>query len=175
MSELLFKNSYIRDKNTIKEFYKHTIWGLRGQVINGLTRGVIFCGVFSWLIIHLLEINLYFIFVAIASYVGFYILFSLLRYFYRVKTEVERLAKHTDERGALCQSSVYNDEIIFEHSGKTTSLDISDIKSALETKNYICIFTKSNFIYELKKDSFTLGNSEDFVKFLRDNRIKIQK
>ena len=40
---------------------------------------------------------------------------------------------------------------------------------------YINIITKAKYVYIFKKDSFTLGNAEDFIEFLKSKGIKIQK
>ena len=59
-------------------------------------------------------------------------------------------------------------------TGRNVQLDFSDIKKAVQTKEYIFLLSKSKLIYALKNDSFTFQKRQNLIEFLRYKGIKIK-
>ena len=61
-----------------------------------------------------------------------------------------------------------------QSTGSEYQLNYCDIKKAIQTKKYIYLWSNTNLIYSLKKDSFTFGAADDFLLFLNSKGIKVK-
>ena len=57
--------------------------------------------------------------------------------------------------------------------GSEAHLNYNDVKKAVITKNYIFLLSKTKTAYTFKKNSFTVGNTEQFLNFLAYKAIKL--
>lgn len=57
-------------------------------------------------------------------------------------------------------------------TGALYRVSFNDIKKVVQTKKYIYLWSKTNTLYPLKKDSFSVGSAEDFLLFMRNKGIK---
>ena len=165
--DILFKNVYIRNKQTAKEIYSYYFFkrpllavcyivmliafvpNLIGVILGDMT-GVF--GVVITVFVFAIQIYRYFACVNLMT-----------------KRDTESLGENptiemtvTDEKIETCSSK-----------GAITALDFKSIKYAVQTKNYIIIFTKANLVHIFEKNSFTLGTSEGFLLFLTAKGIKV--
>lgn len=70
--------------------------------------------------------------------------------------------------------SVCEDKVIQKTTlGSEFAVDLSNIKKVYKTKNYIVLQSAAKQLYILKKDSFTVGDCESFMAFLRGKGYKI--
>lgn len=92
-----------------------------------------------------------------------------------VKATVERDRERCNGKEPYNELFVFDDRIELDILGNNQTLYFIDAKQVRLTKNYIFVYSKANYIYSFKKDSFTLGSAEEFIDFLRSNGIKEQK
>jgi hypothetical protein len=171
MNEPLFKNSFVRDEQTIKTlFISHYLKSKLIKVVGA--------------IYFVLLINA-FISLAIYQYsdaLGFLIVYGLIfcsivfaRYKQDVKLFLRRDKELAGERESRVIETVFEDKIEHEFCGNTQILDYSNVAYVVNLQEYVHIVTKAKYVYIFKKDSFTLGNAEDFIEFLKSKGIKVQK
>ena len=66
------------------------------------------------------------------------------------------------------------DKIFHKSSlGTYQTIDLSVIKKAYKTKNYIVLQSQAKQLYVFKKDAFTIGEEHTFLTFLRGKGYKI--
>ncbi len=169
MNEPLFKNHFTRDKSTALEIVKRmlllTFWMKIVYilwVISLLSTVVI--AIFQNKLAHLFQLP------NIATYVMLPLLLLLM--FVSLKS------KNTP-KGGQCEESfvITNDEMVWISAGEKRAFDIKDIAVYYNSKNYIIVITKgrNHMIPAIKKDSFTLGDVQGFIDFLKSKGIKEQK
>ncbi len=59
-------------------------------------------------------------------------------------------------------------------NGSTINIELSKIRSAVQTKNYIVLRSDARLLYSFRKDGFTKGTKEDFLAFLKGKGIKVR-
>ena len=166
MNEPLFKNRFVRDEQYAHELYLHYYLKTPLFVVLYVLFGIQTLISFSVSITS----GLFALLCAAIIVLSVRILHSV-----NVKNTIARDRERANGNELLNELFVYSDRVELFMLGNKETLYFSNIKRAFETKNHIFLQTKARMVYIFKKDSFTLGNSEDFVKFLRDNGIKIQK
>lgn len=62
-----------------------------------------------------------------------------------------------------------------QSTGSGFQLNYCDIKRVVQTKKFIYLWSKTNLIYSFKRDSFSLGNADDFLLFLKSKGLKVRK
>ena len=169
MNEPLFKNRFVRDESTAKELYKN-------YYLSGKHRTIY--------IILLVLLPLSFI-ISFDEGLGTFLYILLctvliavmvaVAYRKNVKMTLERDRERANGQEPINELTVYEDSVEIEIFGSKQTLDLANIHHASITKNYVNVFSKAQFIYIFKKDSFTLGNAEDFIEFLKSKGIKVQK
>ncbi len=167
MNEPIFKNVFIRDEETLKEFYKH-------DYLKATRFRIIYIGYAILLLMSVLayDISLFISYLLLGLILALIILFS---YSQNLKTTISRDKELANGRDIVSQISVFDDRIELTVLENTQSVSFENVKRADQTKNYICVITKARFAYIFKKDSFTKGNSEGFIEFLRSKGIKVRK
>lgn len=168
---MLFENSFVRDKNTAKEIYGYFFYK---RPIMILLYGVIGIYTVLTLLTSILFPEIAADFVIVLMLVALYIILLVLPYRMNVNTMVKRDAEMAGGREFLCEVSVSDSEIIHTAIGNTQSVGFENISYAFITKNYVALVTKAKFTYIFKKDSFTLGDCDGFVAFLKEKGIKIK-
>ncbi len=59
-------------------------------------------------------------------------------------------------------------------TGAVNKLEYDKIRNSVQTKNLILLQSKANLIYIFRKDSFTKGDIESFIRFLNGKGVKIK-
>ena len=169
MNEPLFKNSFIRDKNTAFEIVK-------GMLLLTFIMKVVYVvfaiSLMSALLIAIIQNRIASLF-SITNMTT-YVLLPLLLIFMCVVLKT----RNTPKGGQSEESFVITDDgMIWTSSNSMRTYAIKDIYAYYDTKYYIIVIPKGRtpMIPAIKKDSFTLGNAEDFIEFLKSKGIKVQK
>lgn len=172
MENILFENSFLRDRETAKEIYSYHFFKRKLMKVF-----FILCGVYAVSFIIGCIVN--FENAKDMAFSFFCILFAavmtIIAYNLQVKQMVARDKEMSHGEGFSVCLTVSDSEVAITTPVGTQSVALSDVKSAVETKGLISLVTKANFMYVLRKDSFTKGSYEEFVAFLGQKGIKIKK
>jgi len=167
--EVLFQNTYIRNRNMLKEVYANVLF---------FKSYAIFLDAFMLLafLISIFQIFLLWDFsfhVQICTIV--YIIVRLLSYSNTIQTMLKRDAELS--KGAPIEVTIQITEgaILTNTShGHTSELAITSVRFATKTNNYLVLQTEAKHLVVLKKDSFSVGSYEAFLQFLQRKNIKIK-
>ena len=166
--EILFENSYVRNKDFAKEIYRFYYFQRKGLVICYVLLSLslvvnilisIFEKTYNWSI---------FIFVPV------FFLGQLYCYFRQVNTMVKRDSEvHGKE---ISVETIVTNEYIQNtaSTGAVNKLEYDKIRNSVQTKNLILLRSKANLIYIFRKDTFTKGDKESFARFLNNKGVKIK-
>ena len=169
MNEPLYINSFICEESTTKAYYTHFYFtSSKNKTMHILTPILLVLCILSAIP------NLTFIYICLGAYLFLCICFCL-SYRRAIKTDIARNKEISNGAPYIKELLVFDDKIIQNSPNGSMSIWMENIKEAEATKNYIYVVTKSNFCIKKKKDSFTLGNAEDFIEFLKSKGIKVQK
>jgi hypothetical protein len=102
------------------------------------------------------------------------LLLLFFRYRQSVKMAIERDKELSGEDGLEVALTVTDEGITHSALANSNTIGFDIVKGVLLTKSYIAVITKARFLYILKKDSFTIGDADGFVAFLREKGIKIK-
>ena len=168
MDEIRFVNEYIRDKQTGKEIYAY--WCFKRPAVI-----FVYCAIAFYFasLIYYLSLGLWpEIWMIILAVV--FLAIQPIQYFMMVDrfNKQEQMLLHgkpLEVYVAFTESKVFLNRTETEHY-----IDVSYLKGAFETKNYIVPITKNNMLLILRKDGFTLGNADMFRDFLWDRGIKVR-
>lgn len=171
MSKPLFINDYVRDEETIKEFYKDTF--SREKKGKLLLVAVIVAYIVIGLFV--LKANPIFVLALAAILIAFFVMTARGNYKRSVKTSVERDRERAHGEDFVIRQTFYEDRVEIDSMGNEQEIYYEDIKHAAVSKNYIHIVTYAKFAISVKKDAFTLGAGEDFEGFLASKGVKFLK
>ena len=104
----------------------------------------------------------------------FFVVFIFISYRSQVKAMVQRDKEMSHGEPLHCRISVSDDEMVLSTLESRSPISIGNLKSAFITENYIVVITKARLMFIFKKDSFTVGDTESFLAFLREKNIKIK-
>ena len=172
MNEPLFKNTFIRDENTAVEFYKHHYF--TSSRMKTLHIGIPIILAVDFIGALRTPIWLYFSLICLCLFILLYLRTYFL-YKKSIKVSVARDKEINNGEPSIKDLLVFDDKIIQSSPISTITLLIENIKEVEVTQNFIYVITKSNWYYDFKKDSFTLGNADDFIEFMKSKGIKIIK
>lgn len=166
--EVLFKNSYIRNKDLAKEVYQFYYFRQKWVVLCYI---LILIPFFATIVSGLFgqAVNW-----AVVIFVPLYFLFRLFCYFLQVNTMIKRdnelygkeISVETIVTNEYIQNTVSN--------GAINQLQYDKIKSVTQTKNLVLLRSKAKLIYIFRNDTFTKGNKDEFINFLRNKGVKIK-
>ena len=166
--EILFENKYTRNKEWAKDIYAYFSFRRPLRVVLSIVFAIyLIIGVYNSSVTGVLEP--YLIFVPLVWYAAI-----VLSYFINsnivIKRDIELSGKPIEVVVTV------TDDIIkqLQSTGSEYKLDYYDIKKVVRTKRYIYLCSKTNMFYSLKKDSFSVGNAEDFLSFLKSKGIKVK-
>lgn len=165
---ILFESTYSRNKYLFKEiyfyhYYKNGIF-LILEIIMGIS-----------LLANILSLIFdsepyYYTF----GYIAFFLLIQFWGYHKAVKIGMARENEISSNGAVAYTVSIYEDKITQKTSlGSEYTIDFSNIRKAYKTSNYIVLQSAAKQLYILKKDSFTVGDSENFLDFLHEKGYKI--
>lgn len=167
--EILFQNSYIKNREWAKDVFGYISFRRPAAIVVDV--GFFLCiglGFFYLNVYKIIDVYLFL----------FPILWIFLQVFLYIKN-VNVTLKHNLEMHGKPIEVTFNvtDEHItmLQSTGSEIHLNYANIKKAFQTKKYIYLQTKSNLLYPFKKDSFSVGSVEAFLRFLKDKNIKMKK
>lgn len=91
----------------------------------------------------------------------------------QVNVTLKRNAELSKNAPISCTISATENSINYNTNVSKIEIEFSNIKKAFQTKNYIMLVSNANLIYSFRKDNFTVGSAEDFLKFLRSKGYKL--
>lgn len=169
MDEILFVNEYTRDKSTAKDIYGYWCFKRPFAVFLYILSGILLLGY-----IRLVSIG-YWPELWEMMVVLFIIIYSPLRYFILVDRMVKKDAEINHGKPIRMVLSVIQDKIYIGNPANEYFISFDDIKYVLKTTNYVVCVTKSSRSFLMfKKDSFTLGDVESFLAFIRKAGVKFR-
>ena len=168
--EILFKNKFVRSKQMLKEIYAYYFFKRPLIIVCDIL--IAFCLLNELIFTFLLESfvpNPYIFLVAIVLPVLEFLLYRI-----NVNAQTKRDLE-TFKNPPTIEIAFTNDCITYNVADTSnTTLDYSSIKLAVVTKSCIGLITKANLLYMVKKDSFTVGNLDDFLTFIKSKGIKVK-
>ena len=172
MNEVMFKNEFVRDESCAKALYQY--WFFKRPMFVAFYCYGVLCIIGSvWATLAGLcdpEISVPLFLVVALSLVVF-----ILSYFRNVRVMVDRDRELSNGGGLFVTVTVDDDKITCTNVSGSMSLRLDQIKNVAVHGGYIFIMTKASFVYAMKEDSFTIGDSESLLKFLASKGIKVKK
>ena len=166
--EILFENSYVRNKELAKEIYRYYYFQRKWLVV---CYALLLLSFLSNIFISIFEKTYNW---GVFIFVPFFLLFQLYCYFRQVNTMVERDSEvHGKE---ISVETIVTNEYIqnIASTGAVNKLKYDKIRNSVQTKNLILLRSKANLIYIFRKDTFTKGDKESFIRFLNNKGVKIK-
>ncbi len=166
--EILFKNSFVKTEEWIKEVNKYAFFKRPILAVFHLLSFLALCwGIYKILFLHIIDI----LFLFIPTWWFFLV---LLFYFKTNKTTLKRNKEIYGDKLEVV-SEVTKESIKQVHSnGSQYQIYYDTIKKGYSTQNYILLHSKANLLYTFRKNGFSIGDEEEFLKFLRNKGIKIK-
>ena len=164
----LFKNNYKKDKDLIKEIYFYLYFKRPFRLIINI--------IAILNIIYLLSIYKYSPINTTLIIFIYFIFFILEIISYKKMVNIQFKRDLELNRGKVLEvNTIVTENTIQLNSSNNENAEISfdKIKKGFQTKNLICLMSEAKLIYTFKKDSFTKGTSDDFIKFIREKSIKL--
>lgn len=167
-----FENRYIRTPDDIKEALKYQFFG---RTLMRVFYAVMVAFWVSYIVLSAVSTGFSFMEIFVIAFVP--VFFAYFFFIYRRTIKIHN-ARETEMLGGKPLEVVFtaNDEGIRVTSsgGTEVALFYSQIKMVARTKNLIIVVTKSNLMYILRNDSFTIGDEEGFLRFMLENRVKVK-
>ncbi len=166
--DILFENSYIRNKELAKELYGYIYF----------CRNYIFVAYIVLLISFIINLILlittgsanWFVFI----FVPVFLLLRLFTYLQAIKLMLKR---DSEVCGGLFEVKSIVTEDFIEYTSTTggvNRLEYNKIKKCNQTKNLILLQSDAKLIYVFPKNGFSVGTPEGFLIFLRNKGIKVK-
>ncbi len=166
--EILFENKYVKNREWAKDVFGY---------INFRRPLIIVFDIYFFLCIILGIVD-----IIVDKNINVYlfilpIVWMFLQVFIYIKNVNITLKRDLEMHGKPVEITVtITDENIttVQSTGSEIHLNYADVKKAFQTKKYIYLQTKASLLCSFKKAGFSIGNEEDFLKFLRNKGIKIK-
>ena len=166
--EVLFENSYTRDEKLIKEIYRYEYFRRKLLIIFDIA--MILCLLSNVLILIVEKHCDWGVFIL----APLYFLYKFFCYWRQVRMILKR-DQEVHGKEISVETIVTNEYIQNTAStGAVNQLSYENIRNVVQTKNLIYLRSEANLVYIFRKDAFTKGNAEDFIKFLKDKGIKVK-
>lgn len=167
--ETLFECRTVHDKAWAKELYGFMYFKRTAMVVIH----IVFTLYFLYGVYDLLkwgEVSL-FLLILPPLFIGL----AVFRYFHSIKLTLKRQKEMCGEKVPESVSTVTEEAVVQKASnGAELVLHYVDVKKVIHTKAYFYIWSKTNVIYTLAKDGFTVGSPEGFLAFLKQKGIKVK-
>ena len=170
MNEPLFKNSFIRDKSTANAIVKAMLLQMRLMKFVYVAFVISLALSIAILVFQKRMPSSFDLLTGVSTYV--FIPFMFLVMCVALRTQ------NIPKGGQSEEEFVFTDkEMVWTSAGKTHTYAIKDIFMYYDAKDYILVIPKGRtpMVPTIKKDSFTLGTSNEFIAFLKSKGVKIQK
>lgn len=166
--EILFENSYVRNKELAKEIYRYYYFQRKWLVV---CYALLLLSFLGNILISIFEKTYNW---CVFIFVPLFFVFQFYCYFRQVNTMVKRdnevHGKEISVETIVTSEYVHNTA----STGAVNKLEYDKIRNAVQTKNLILLRSKANLIYIFRNDTFTKGNKEDFICFLNAKGVKIK-
>ncbi len=164
---VLFINRFYRTKEDSKELFRYLYFGRTSQII------------FYTLFAILFLLNLFsVIFRNTSSFFLFFApLYCGLQYFIYKRSVSVSVNRDLENFGGapFIHAEVTQDALTYyANGGRPIVLPFTQVKHAIHTTNLICLWSKSNQLYMLRKDSFGAPGFQEFLHFLNYIHIKVK-
>ncbi len=167
--EILFQNTYTRNKALLKEVYQ--LYYFKRKIIIALD--IFFLLAFLGNLVIAVFEKTYNWEAWIVSLVFFFVQFFC--YFRAVKTIIAR-DKELHGKEIEVQTVVTDEGIkITTSTGTTNHIDFAKIKKVYQTKNLILLQTQAKLVCIFRKESFSVGDKDSFLAFLRSKGISVKR
>lgn len=163
--ETLFENTYTRDREWAKDCYSYICFRRPIVIVMDVLAGLYLAwGVYDLAVNSAINV--------LGIFPFFWAVMSVLLYRKNCKLTLQREFE-VHGRPVEITTTLTNDGIaISQSTGAQYRVSFNDIKTVVQTKKYIYLWSKTNMFYSLKKDGFSVGNGEDLLHFLRNKGIK---
>ena len=166
--EILFKNSYTRNKELAKEIYRFYYFQRKLLVVIY----ILFALSFLANIVSVALGEYYNIWVFV--FVPLFVALQFYCYFRQVNTMVKRdnelHGKEIEVETIVTDTFIQNTA----STGAVNQIEYDKIRNAVQTKNMILLRSKANLIYIFRKDTFEIGTKEEFISFLKAKEITVK-
>lgn len=166
--EILFENSYVRNKELAKEIYRYFYFQRKFLVVCYVFLLISF---FANILSAIFESACHW---SVVILVPSLFAFQFVCYYAHVKNLVKRdLEVHGKE---ICVQTVVTDAYIRNtaSTGAVNDLEYANIRYAIQTKNLILLRSKANLLYIFRKDTFTKGDAQSFLAYLNSRGIQVK-
>lgn len=167
-AQVLFENSHTRNKELAKEIYNYYYFRRPFIVVLYILFGLSFLANLLGLLLG----GTYNISVLVFAPCFFFL--EVFLYHQQVNTILKRdLEVHGKE---ITVETTVTDAFVQNtaSTGSVNKLQYQNIRYAVQTKNLILLHSKTNSVYILRKDAFTKGDAETFLRFLKYKEIKVK-
>ena len=166
--ETLFESVYVRDEKVAKETFRYFYFQRKVLIACYVVMASSFLVAIPLAISGSSNVWPVFIFVPLFFAIVIYRYIQAVRM--SVKRDRELFGEDVTIRSVATDTYVQN----LTPDGGNAKAEYRNIRSAVQTKNLILLFTQANLIYIFKKDSFTKGTAEDFIRHLRNRGLQIK-
>lgn len=166
--EILFENSYIRNRQLAKEIYRYYYFQRKNLLACYI---ILFLCFIADILLAVFENTIIW---SILIIVPVLFLFQFYCYCRQVNTMIARDSEvHGKE---ITVETIVTDEYIQNtaSTGAVNKIEYCKIRNVVQTKNLILLRSKANLIYIFRKDTFTKGTADEFIRFLKNKGIKIK-
>ena len=159
-----FINRYTMTKETLREFTWHGGRYILVFIIAGIAVLVGFVSFLEpyikWGLLDNLPILIAAVLLAAWLVYGFFAM---------INRNWKRMTEQAGGESFVLTMTFSEDGGVIENSrtGSRLELDYAQVRRMLSTKNLIAVITEAKIAYVLRKDSFVLGDAEEFIKFIR--------
>ena len=165
--DVLFRNTHTRTKELTKEMYRYFYFQQKSSIVIYVLLSVCFlANAVSGILGYTYSL-------AVLAGVPLLILFRIFLYTCQVNTMRKR-DQEMSEQDIEVETVVTDEYVQSTALGGHSKIGLDKIKRATRTKNLILLHTKANLIYIFRKDSFTVGNYDEFIAFLKNKGIKVK-
>lgn len=167
--EILFENHHTRDKKLANELYSYYFFKRPSYIVCDILLGVLFVVNIALIIMHK-ECSYWMLILPPILYFSQFFMYQQTSSSF-IKQDK---AQYGDDPVTI-KSEIYDSELKNTAScGTVSTLQLTDIKKAVKTKNLILLYTKTNLIYPLSKNGFSKGSEKEFIDFLKSKNISVR-
>ena len=168
--ETLFENKYTNDKETIKEYLIYSFWKRPSAIVSNILLVCMFMFFLSfYLSWNASTDNKYFsLFFMLWILIVWTVV--LVRFLMSLRLAIRRNLEMNEGKPPVFNYLIFEDKIdlCFGTSESKSSIVFALIKKVAVTKNLILLITKAKLLVILRKDSFTKGTYDEWLRFLRE-------
>ena len=169
--ELRFENEFVRDESTAKEIYGYWYFKKPLMIAVYVALGFYFLSCILGLILDFESTKES---MPILAMIVFFAVFIFISYRSQVRAMIQRDKEMSGGEPLCCKISVSDEVMTLTALESSSPISLGNLKSAFMTENYIVVLTKARLMFIFKKDSFTLGDTESFVAFLKEKDVKVK-